>query len=119
MLGVPDEPHFPAPRPKGYRDSEPAAPSAAEPARKIVTRAEPPPDLDAPKPKLTREEMNAMIAVTAAQHPPWKKSLKRSPILLPATIASHWSMPLAAVLVIAALVWIARPLFRRDGFSSR
>jgi len=122
---VPDEPHFPAPGEKivdPYRDPEKPAP--AEPSRKIVTRAEPPPS-SKPKPaKLTREEINALIAVTAAQSP-WKKTLKRSPVLFAATLVGHLlggflgvlALPVSLMLVAAALVWIALPLFKRDGFS--
>jgi len=125
---VPDEPHFPAPEEKArepYR--EPERPAPAEASRKIVTRAEPPPSSSS-SPKraaITREEMNAMIAVTAAQQPRWKKSLWRSPALIVVTIVGHlldsavgiYSIPISMVLAMLALAWIARPLFRRDGFS--
>lgn len=123
---VTDEPHFPAPGEKirdPYREPEKATPPA--PARAIVTRAEPPPDSTPKREALTRDEMKALLAVTAAQRPAWKKSLWRSPVLLVSSIVSHvlhmaigvYAYPLDVVLFIAALAWIARPLFRRDGFS--
>lgn len=125
---MPDEPHFPAPGEKiadPYRAPEKPAP--AEPSHKIVTRAEPPPS-SSQKPKntaLTREEMNALIAVTAAQRPAWKKSLWRSPVLVITGIVSQvlhiaigsYAYPIDAALFIAAIAWMARPLFRKDGFS--
>jgi hypothetical protein len=122
---VPDEPHFPAPGEKivdPYR--EPEKPTAAEPSRKIVTRAEPPSSTPH-RQALTREEMNAMIAVTAAQRPAWQRSLWRSPVLVITGIVSQllhiaigaYAYPIDVVLFIGALVWIARPLLRRDHFS--
>lgn len=126
MNDVPDRPHFPAPGEKvvdPYREPEKPAPAA--PSHKIVTRAEPPPS-SKPKPAhLTREEMKALISVTAAQKPVWKKSLWRSPVLIVTSIVSQllhmvigsYAYPIDAVLFIVAIAWMARPLFRRDGFS--
>jgi hypothetical protein len=122
---VPDEPHFPAPGEKirePYR--EPDAGPAPEASRKIVTRPDPPAASE-PKAALTRDEMKALLAVTAAQRPAWRKSLWRSPILIVTTIASHflhmafgsYAYGLDLVLFVATLAWMARPLFRRDGFS--
>jgi hypothetical protein len=122
---VPDEPHFPAPGEKSrepYREPDPVP--AREAPRKLVTRAEPP--SSHPKPAaLTREEMNALLAVTAAKKPAWRKSLWRSPVLIASSILSHllhmalgsYAYPLDLVLFVAALAWMARPLFRKDGFS--
>ena len=124
---VPDEPHFPAPGEKivdPYREAEKPAPAA--PSHKVVTRAEPPPSSRDPKHSaLTREEMNALIAVTAAQKPSWKRSLWRSPVLIVTGIVSQllhmvigsYAYPLDAALFILAIAWMARPLLRRDGFS--
>jgi hypothetical protein len=123
---VPDEPRFPAPGEKirePYREAEKPAPAA--PAQKIVTRAEPPPSSKPERAALTRDEMKAMLAVTAAQRTPWKKSIWRSPLLLVVSVVSHllhaalgaYAYPLDVVLFVLALAWIARPLFRRDGFS--
>jgi len=124
MNDVPDDPRFPEPGEKivdPYR--EPETPAPPEPSHKIVTRAEPPPT--SKREPITREEMAAMIAVTAAQEPKWPKSLWRSPVLFVVMIVGHfldaavgvYSIPISLVLGAAALVWIARPLFRRDGFS--
>jgi hypothetical protein len=123
---VPDEPHFPAPGEKivdPYR--EPETPAPAEPSHKIVMRAEPPPSSRPKRSALTREEMSAMIAVTAAQRPQWKKSLWRMPVLVLVSVASHvlhasfgtWTYAFDVAFGIASLVWVARPLFKRDGFS--
>jgi hypothetical protein len=94
---------------------EPAPPKAPI----VVTRPEPPTS-DA-TPKLTREEIRALIAVEGAKHPPWKSSVRRSPLLLIVGLVSQafgsYSLVVGTVLTIAALVWIARPLFRRDEFS--
>ena len=128
MKAVPSEPRFPSPGEKivdPYREPEPPAP--AEPSHKIVTRAEPPPP-SSPRRQhvaLTAEEKKALIMVTAAQHPPWKKSLGRSPVMIAASLVSHflhmaigsYAYPLDLVLFIAALAWVARPLFKRDAFS--
>ena len=122
---MPDEPHFPAPGEKvrePYREPEKAEPEAP---RKTVTRAEPPPDSAPKRAALTREEARALIAVTAAQRPAWKKSLWRSPVLVLTGIVSQllhialgsYAYPLDVVLFIAAIVWMARPLLRKDGFS--
>jgi hypothetical protein len=124
---VPDEPHFPAPGEKivdPYREPEKPAPSP--PSHKIVTRAQPPPSSSQPKHvALTAEEKKALIMVTAAQRPAWKKSLWRSPVLIVTSIVSQllhmvigsYAYPLDAVLFIAAIAWMARPLMRKDGFS--
>ncbi len=123
---MPDEPHFPAPGEKSrepYREPDPAPVPAAP--RKLVTRAEPPPSSQPERAALTRDEMRALLAVTAAQRSPWKKSLWRIPVLVATSIVSHllhmaigsYAYPIDLVLFVATLVWIARPLFRKDGFS--
>lgn len=126
-MRVPDEPHFPAPGEKvvdPYREPEKAAPSP--PSHKIVTRAEPPPASHPPKHlTFTAEEKKALLMVTAAQRPAWKRSLWRSPVLIVTSIVSQllhmvigsYAYPLDAVLFIAAIAWMARPLFKKDGFS--
>lgn len=121
-----DAPHFPPPGRKDAYRVTPLATPATSP--KVVTRAEPPSDELAPpkpKPKLTRDEMRALLAVEGAKRPPWRRSLRRSAILVPATIVAHildivlgsWSLAIMAVAFVAAFVWIARPLFRRDDFT--
>jgi hypothetical protein len=65
---------FPPPK---KRDAlpEPAAP-------RVVHRPEPPPDDTAPKPKLTKDEVRALLDVTAASAPPKRTWLRRL-VLLP------------------------------------
>ena len=112
---MPDEPHFPEPKPKeAYR--VPATPAPAK-TPIVVTR----PESSDEASKLTRDEVRALIAVEAAKHQPWKSSLKRSGVLILVGLVSQvfgsYSLIVGSVLTIAALVWIARPLFRRDDFS--
>jgi hypothetical protein len=122
---VPDEPHFPPPGEKvrePYR--EPDKTPAPEAPRKVVTRAEPP-QSSHPEAALTRDEMKALLAVTASPRPAWRKSLWRSPVFIVTSIVSYflhmafgpYAYALDLVLFVATLAWMARPLFRRDGFS--
>jgi len=92
----------------------------------VVHRPEPPSDeAPAAKPRYTQEEMRALLAVSATTNPPWKRAAKRGVIAaLPTIVLSFvldaflgwWSIP---VLVILAVAWAARPLFRqsRDGWT--
>jgi len=84
----------------------------------VVTRPEPPPDQD-PK-KLSREEVQALLAVARTNAPAWPRALKRAGLgLLPTAIlgvvldaaVGWWSTPLLVVLLLA---WSAWPLLRRD-----
>jgi hypothetical protein len=117
-----DAPHFPPPgRKEAYRAPAVTSPSTSP---KVVTRAEPPPSSGHPaRVALTKDEMRALIAVEAAKRPPWRSSLRRSAILLPVSLVVHllgtsvWALVIGVVLYVAALAWIARPLFRRDDFT--
>lgn len=85
----------------------------------IVTRAEPPDEL-APA-QLSKEEMRALIAVTAVTHrTPWGRVARRGALVaVPAAAASMvldallgwWSIP---VIVVLAIVWTTRPLVRQN-----
>jgi hypothetical protein len=97
----------------------------AEP--RVVHRPEPPQD-DEPKPKLSREEVQALLAVTQATSKKpgaWSRTARRGGIaLLPTAIVSTvldalvgwWSIPIVIAL---ALAWAALPLIRqrRDGWT--
>ncbi len=93
--------------------------------RPVVHRPEPP--SDEPAPKLTRDEVRALLAVTATTNPPsrWGRAAKRGGLaLLPTAILSTvldaivgwWSIPIVVALAIA---WSALPLLRqsRDGWT--
>lgn len=129
-----DQPRFPSPeeaKPKAAA-AMPSAPSAPSARRLVVERAIPVDDLaEAPKavsaPKLTREEMSALLAVEGALRPPplvrvWRRGRL---VMVPATVlsvAGHhwiggWADVVASVLVVGALLWSARPLFGRDAWS--
>jgi hypothetical protein len=98
---------------------------------RIVHRPEPPPDDDAPgaaplakpKPKLTPDEVRALLAVETANRPtPLKRTVKRGVILVPVGLLSllfrvvfgEYAWIAETVITLAALVWIARPLFAKD-----
>lgn len=127
-----DEPRFPSPeeaKPKAAAAIVRLAPSAR---RVVVERAAPIDDLvEQPKaataPKLTRDEMAALLAVEGALRPTplvrvWRRGRM---IMMPATIISvsghhwigGWADVVAFVIVVAALLWSARPLFSRDAWS--
>lgn len=95
----------------------------------VVTRPEPPPDDDAPlapqRPKLTQDEMRALLAVTQTTQTPLKRAARRGLLaFVPMTILSlvldaligWWSVP---VLVVITAVWATRPLWRqsREGWT--
>jgi hypothetical protein len=119
-----DEPSFPDPSEAKRKPSADAAPEP--PARRIVvTRAEAPAD-EAPA-KLTKEEMQALLAVEGTNRPrPATAVWKRGRILLVPIVlidlAAHAFLGgaapfVSAAVTLAALLWTARPLFRRDGWS--
>lgn len=126
-----DEPHFPppgtgAPTPTdgGYRTAAAPAPT---PRAAVVHRPAAGPD-DAPA-ALSREEMRALIAVTAATAPtltPRKRAWRRGRvILLPfglAQTAAHAVLGAAAPWVmgavfLAGVAWVAHPLLKKDRFA--
>ncbi len=92
--------------------------------RRVVHRPEPPSDERA---KLSREEVRALLAVTAttSKNGAWSRVARRGGIaLVPTAIVSTlldavigwWSIP---VVVVLAIVWAALPLVRqhRDGWT--
>lgn len=131
-----DEPFFPPPPP-------PADPNAARPATealsdvpqeptpapapRILTRAEPPPaDTEAPpKRSLDREEIRALLAVTAEQRPKRGAWSRARIAFLPVTIVGSllhylcgdYGLVASLVLTVAALVWCALPLVKRDEWT--
>jgi hypothetical protein len=137
-----DEPRFPPPQAKSAQSSadnsayrapaepvEPLEPPAAA-APRVVTRPEPPPDdADAAPlakkaaPKLTRDEMRALMAVTKTNATPWRSVAKRGGIVsIPTGLIGlgldaaldHHALAVTAVLGVVGLVWAARPLWKRD-----
>ena len=93
--------------------------------RRVVHRPEPP--SDEPATKLSRDEVRALLAVTATntKSNAWSRVARRGGIaLVPTAIVSTlldallgwWSIPVAVVI---ALVWTAMPLLRqrRDGWT--
>ena len=114
-----DEPSFPDPSEAKRK------PVAVTPRRVIVTRAEPPAE-EGPA-KLTKEEVQALLAVEGTNRPrPATAMWKRGRVLLLPIVlidlAAHAFLGgaapfVSAAVTIAALLWTARPLFRRDGWS--
>lgn len=93
--------------------------------RRVVHRPEPP--SDEPPPKLSREEVRALLAVTStnARASAWRRTARRGGVaLIPTALASTlldallgwWSIP---VVVVIAVAWVAMPLVRqrRDGWT--
>lgn len=93
----------------------------------VVTRPEPPSDdpLAPERPKLTQDEMRALLAVSQTTQTPLKRAARRGLLaFVPMTILSivldaligWWSIP---VLVVITVAWASRPLWRqsRDGWT--
>ena len=121
-----DEPRFPGPEEAKPKARTPIAPAERKPI--VVARAEPMAEEQAPaKPKLSPDEVRALLAVHEASRPTrgaaaWKRGRA---IVIPTGLiglAAHlffgsWAPVVSIAATAAAIVWIARPLFRRDGFS--
>lgn len=120
----PPPPKRPSPEPVR---SEPASPRA----KVVVTRPETRDELeleqsdhgsDKPKPKLTHEEVHALLAIHEAGHPrPSNTSLRRGkrifvPVgllcLLAHLLLGDWEWAAEIVVTLGAIVWIALPLLR-------
>jgi hypothetical protein len=95
-----------------------------EKKRVVARRPEPPRD-ESPRPKLTQEEIRALLAVEAPRRPDWGRVARRGGLgLIPTAILGvlldsligWWATP---VLVAVLVVWAAWPLFRqsRDGWT--
>jgi len=89
----------------------------------VVHRPDPP--RDEPKPKLSREEVQALLAVTKTQGGAWGRTARRGGLaLVPTALLSTlldvflgwWSIP---VVIALAILWTAQPLVRqaRDGWT--
>lgn len=135
------EPFFPPPGARtseagGYREPAPAPPLATKPA--VVVRPDPPaPEEDAPAgakkpmPKLSKEEVQALIATsTPEESSAAARSGKRAIILLPIgllrsvfmALFAEWPVVgfvLTAAIVLGALAWISAPLWKqsREGWD--
>ncbi len=133
LSGMVDEPRFPPPDEAMSQGASPYRPASASspredaaPRRVVITRADPPKD-EPGAPKLTREEMRALLAVegtnrSSALGRVWKRGRM---IVLPTGLLGavvHWVLgvaePWASLAVLAiAVSWVARPLLRRDDWS--
>lgn len=121
-----DEPRFPAPEEAKPKERAPIV--ATEPRAVVVARAEPVTD-DPPgaRPKLTPDEVRALLAVEGASRPTASGAAwRRGRIVVIPTgligLAAHlffgsWAPFVSIAAVLGAIAWTARPLFRRDGFS--
>jgi hypothetical protein len=131
---VSEPPYFPPPREAKATEAPEAQPEeafAVEP--RAVSRVEAPPSDAAPqpepakKPKLSPDEIKALLAVDGVVRPsPFARAAKRGGIvviptglislLLQLVLGEHaiWVIPLV---ILGAIAWTARPLFRRDGWS--
>jgi hypothetical protein len=128
-----DEPHFPAPeRREGDRAAEPRPRPATEPEAPkpavIVRRADPASDEPAPKaaPKLTPDEVRALLAVEGVKRSRWSRTAIRGGIIIIPTgvislfldmILGAYAPFVSALVVLGALAWVAWPLLRRDEWS--
>ncbi|CAN5438086.1 hypothetical protein BH09MYX1_BH09MYX1_16160 [soil metagenome] len=96
------------------------------PARRIVvTRPEPPAEETPTKgaPKLSKDEVRALLAVTSTQASPMKRAAKRGGILvIPTTILGvvldlvfgDWGTLILLVIIAVGVYWSARPLFAKN-----
>lgn len=126
-----DEPHFPAPSTTSdaspYREARAAPPRVENAPKKIGVRPEPPRDeahANATT-KLSPEELRALLAVESALGGRWRSCARRSTIFLPIGLLSAllraifgpYALFATTLAALIALVWIARPLFKDDGFT--
>lgn len=123
-----DEPRFPAPDEAKPKASAPIVATERKPVE--VSRAEPiaeePPAAGA-TPKLTADEVRALLAVEGANRPtPAGTAWRRGRVVVIPTglisLAAHlffgsWAPVVSIAAILGAIAWTARPLFRRDGFS--
>ncbi len=94
------------------------------PGRIVVTRPEPPSEEPAAgRPKLTQDEVRALLAVTKVRTSPVKRALKRGGVLvIPTTILGialdlalgEWGTLVLLVVIAAGVYWSVRPLFASD-----
>lgn len=117
-----DEPSFPSPDEAKRRNSDAAiAPSEAK-APVVVRRAEPVPESTAgEKPKLTAEEVRALLAVNEVNRPKQAMIRRGKVIALPTIILSivahlfmaYWYVAVPLI-VVGAVVWTIGPWKKRD-----
>lgn len=121
-----DEPRFPAPDEAKPKTSAPIVATERSPV--VVARPAPIADETPPaKPKLTPDEVRALLAVEGANRPtPAASAWRRGRVIAIPTglisLAAHlllgsWAPVVSIVAILAAIAWTARPLFRRDGFG--
>ncbi len=132
------EPFFPPPPgKKPYREPE-RAPDAPAPPKTVVHRAEPPKEEEAPiekgkaPPKLSREEVSALLATSGTNSSVAAQCGKRAAIVVIPIGLIRWglvllfgeSAPVAAAILsglcaLGAIAWTAAPLWKqkRDGWS--
>lgn len=126
-----DAPRFPAPERREGSSQKVAVPSAEPegPSRPIVHRPEPTSD-DKPArpadPKLTPDEVRALLAVERVTRSRWSRTAIRGGIIvLPTSLLSFvvdlvlgsYAPFVIALTVLGALAWVAWPLLRRDEWS--
>lgn len=102
----------------------------SDPARKrvVATRPDPPAEDLAPEPstkppskaQLSREEVRALLQVSAANRAPWRRVARRGGLAVLPTLVlgvvldmliGWWSTP---VLIVIVTVWAGWPLLRQD-----
>jgi hypothetical protein len=127
-----DDPYFPAPGAARPEAQPQTAPRRSTP--NVVARPEPPsPEVDvngAAKPgaALSRTEMKALLAVDRELHGSGRgrAAWKRGRVIVVPTglistvlhvVLDDYALPIILVLCLASIVWVARPLLRRDDWS--
>jgi hypothetical protein len=122
-----DEPKFPSPDEAKRKNAELVTPSEPK-AAIVVQRAEPVPESAAGAkpgtPKLTPEEVRALLAVGEVNRPKEARLRRGKRIAVPTivlTIASHfiteyWPI-VAGLAIVGALVWTFGPWEKRDDWS--
>ena len=94
----------------------------------IVKRPEPADEEPAPaRAKLSAEEIRALLAVEGANRPTKTRALLRRGrvVVVPTgiiSIAAHlffgsWAPLVTIAVILLAVAWIARPLFKKDGWD--
>jgi hypothetical protein len=114
---MPDEPSFPSPDAAKRKNADARVTPSEPKAAIVLTRAEPVPESDAKpgKPKLSPEEVRALLAVSEVNRP--KERLRRGKVIALPTIllsvvahfaTAYWPI-FVGLLVVGALVWVFGP----------
>ena len=121
-----DAPRFPPPDEAKERRAPAIAPA---PKPLVVTRAEAPADepTAGAKPKLTADEVRALLAVDAVNRPTsWRRVFRRGRIIVVPTgilgllahlLLGSWGPFVSVAITLIAIGWTARPLLRRDEWT--